>query len=250
MHLETKNSLLIIFLFILLGTSLARSSESMANLTKKIVTLRGEVEYLSSTLNSTKEELSLNLRSKGQQISQIESQIVQEEIKQKEMLKKISAAQTRLKQQGVDEKLQDTIMNSITNLKEYIQTGIPFKILERLASINSILEQLVSKSIAPELAFSKLWSAIEDELRLTHENAIHRDTVMIHNEEHLATVAKLGLMHMYFQTVDGKVGSLVKNMNGAYEFKIETENKRINLINELLDGLKKQIRQGQYVIPI
>ena len=141
-------------------------------------------------------------------------------------------------------------MTNLKRLKSQITSTIPFKKNARISSLDEIKSKLEEKVITPESALGRMWSVFEDELRLTQENSLHRQTIRLHGEEVLVTVAKVGMMTMYFHTVDNRVGYISKDIDGKYIFIEEKEKKRKEMILTYVDGLQKQIRMGYYALPL
>lgn len=243
----------LVALSLLLGTVgvKAAASKNISKLAEKIVSLRAEVETLNSQLQSDKEELSNELKSHSVQLTQLKSQIGQEEVRQKQINEKVNAAKKELARVSAnDESLEPFIHSKIDWLRTYVDQGIPFQKEKRLKGIEDIEAKLKSKLLSPESAVSRLWSVVEDEMRLTRENALHRQTISLNGEERLATVAKVGMVLMYFHTVDNRVGTITKNIDGSYIYIEEHDQERKEHIFRLVDGLKKQIRHGEYILPL
>lgn len=243
----------VLVLSLLLGTVgvNAATNKNISKLAEKIVSLRSEVETLNSQLQTDREELSNELKSHSVQLTQLQSQIGQEEVRQKQINEKIKAAKTELaKVSANDESLEPFILEKINWLKTYVEAGVPFQLAKRMKGIEDIEAKLKSKLLTPESAISRLWSVVEDEMRLTRENALHRQTISLNGEERLATVAKVGMVLMYFHTVDNRVGTIAKNIDGSYIYVEEHDQERKEHIFRLVDGLKKQIRHGEYILPL
>ena len=140
------------------------------------------------------------------------------------------------------------VKSSIASVRRSIESGLPFKTGERLAALAKIEEQLDQGLSSPEKATARLWAMIEDELRLTRENGLYRQTVKIDGEESLVEVARLGMVAMYFRTNDGRVGKTLRSDNGwTYELiKDEVKEEQVEM---LFDAFKKQIRAGYFELP-
>ncbi|MEM7053981.1 MAG: DUF3450 family protein [Pseudomonadota bacterium] len=138
--------------------------------------------------------------------------------------------------------------DSITQLERHIQSGLPFKVDERLDALAEIRNQLESGALAPPRVINRLWSFYEDELRLTRENALYSQIIPLEGDRVLADVAKLGTVAMYFQTRDDRVGQAVRS-GGDWRF--VTVEGRIDQqqIETLFDSLQKQIRTGYFELP-
>ena len=232
------------------GSANAAKSKNITVLAEKIVDLRAQVEDFNSQLQADREELSNELKSHSVQLTQLKSQIGQEEVRQKQINEKIKVAKKELETISAnDGTLEPFTLTKLEWLKNYVRTGVPFQIDKRMKGLNDIETKLKAKLLTPESA-ARLWSSVEDEMRLSRENALHRQTIVLDGEERLATVAKIGMVLMYFHTVDNRVGSIIKNRDGSYDYIEERNQERKELIFRLIDGLKKQIRHGEYNLPI
>jgi chromosome segregation ATPase len=243
----------LLVLSLLLGTTgvKAAKNKNMTKLAEKIVYLRAQVESLNSQLQADREELSNELKSHSVQLTQLKSQIGQEEVRQKQINEKIKAAKEELTTLSAnDETLEPFTLKKIEWLRNHVQNGIPFQSEKRMKGLEDIEAKLKSKILTPESAMSRLWSVVEDEMRLSRENALHRQTIRLNGEERLATVAKIGMVLMYFHTVDNRVGSIAKNIDGSFIYVEEHDQEKKELIFKLVDGLKKQIRHGEYILPV
>lgn len=222
-----------------------------AQLAARIVELRADVETLNSEYLANKEELTNKLKAKGTQIAQLESQIGQEEVRKKQAQEKIAAIKSQLKKLGAREhNLGPFVLSKVELVKEYVSKSLPFKKEKRISELENIKGKLSGGVITSQSALSRLWAFLEDEMRLTRENALHRQTIQLGGEERLATVAKIGMMLLYFHTIDNKVGYIKRDEQGVYKYIEETQKERKEQIFTLIDGLRKQIRYGRYVLPL
>jgi hypothetical protein len=230
------------------------SSANQAQLTQlaeRIIELRSEVENLNTEFLALKTDKSNELKSRGSRISNLEVQIGQEEVRKKQATQKLLALKEQIeKSSSSGDSLKPVIVKNMADLKQYIRQGLPFQKEKRLREVNDIESKLEANIITEENALARTWSLVEDEMRLTKENALHRQTILLNAEERLATVAKIGMVLMYFHTSDNKVGYVSRNQTGNYLFVEEKRKERSKLIFKLIDGLKKQIRHGRYDLPL
>lgn len=255
MKSKLKNVTGVIFCGIIVfgASAQAASTEtenSLTTLAKKIVELRLEVETLNSELMASKTELQSKLKGKGSRIANLEVQIGQEDVRNKQLQEKLDAIKEQISEVKKGEDLTPLVKSNITRIKQNIAEGLPFQTEKRLKDANDIFEKLNGGVITAEIALGRTWALYEDELRLTRENALYRQTIVLNGSEKLATVAKIGMMKMYFHTIDNKVGTAQTSPGGKYIYVEETEENRKNLIFGLIDGLKKQIRYGRYNLPV
>jgi hypothetical protein len=139
-------------------------------------------------------------------------------------------------------------------MEDSLNSGIPFKYTERLSVIEEIQRKLLAKQITSQNAINRLWAFIEDEIRLTRENAIYSQTIELNGESLLVEIAKLGTVLMYFKTKDGEYGTVNRQENNRknndWSYEVLTDPQQAQQVAELFDSLKKQIRQGYFTLPL
>jgi hypothetical protein len=94
---------------------------------------------------------------------------------------------------------------------------------------------------------NRLWSFIADEMRLAEETGLYRQSVTIDGSEKLVDVARLGMMHLYFRTDDGRAGYAVRQ-DGNWQYRYADGGDK-DRINNLLSSLRKQVRTGYFELP-
>lgn len=229
----------------------SKRSENITKLAEQVVELRLEVENLNTEFLAKKEELVNDLKAKGGKITQLSAQIGQEEVRAKQAKQKIIALKEQMKKLNVnDTGLKPLVLRNLDVASARVKQGLPFKKEKRLKDLEEISNKLGAGIITPENALGRFWANMEDEMRLTRENALHRQTIILDGEERLATIAKIGMVMMYFHTTDNLVGYVTRKKDGAYLYVQETNKERQDLIFNLVDGLKKQIRFGRYDLPL
>lgn len=227
-----------------------QSNSTLSTLAQKIVDLRAEVETLNTENNARKEELSGELKSINARRSQINAQIEQQEMAIKQAKGRLATVKKEIAKNSVDgQSLKPIIEKELKAIKEVVMASLPFQKEKRLSEIRKIEEGLESGTMNSQKAMGRLWAFIEDELRLGKENGIHRQMITLDGEEHLVTVAKLGMAAMFYRTTDNKVGFAHQKTDGAYEFIAISDKAHVESVLNLFDGLKKQIRSGAYSIP-
>lgn len=246
-----KKQLISVFIYTIASSAILASSASIDKLATKIVGLRSEVESLNTEHLALKTELTNELKAKGARAAQLESQMMSEEVRQKQILEKIKVLKKELTNvTGTTDEFKPFVLETIEKNIQRIESGIPFKTKGRLADINKIKEKLESGLMTSEAALGRLWAHLEDEMRLTRENALHRQVINIEGNEVLATVAKLGMVSLFFHTEDNTVGNIVFDKKSkSYSYMVVKKKDEKEAILNLVSGLKKQIRHGEYVIP-
>jgi hypothetical protein len=139
-------------------------------------------------------------------------------------------------------------MDQISALRLQVSRGFPFKVGERLAELDEIESQISAGILTTERAFNRLWAFVEDEMRISRENAIYTQSIDLQGSAVLVDVAKLGNAMMYFRTRDLQYGRAIKSDQG-WRFELFTDSKDHELTARLFDALRKQIRQGYFELP-
>lgn len=223
---------------------------NLDNLAKSLATIRGEVEALQSELDAKKE----NHRSKMTALSSQLADLSVEERRQKVSIEKLTHSieeitkhSAQAKQSG--EQLKPVLLEMLSHYKQYVLNGLPFKVDDRIQAIKSLEDNITNQLIDPNKAANQAWALIEDEIRLSKENGIYQQTILLDGEKVLADIAKLGSVFLFFQTRDNRSGMAQKSENGQWGFKTTDVNQDIERIALLFDSLKKQIRQGYFELP-
>jgi hypothetical protein len=149
---------------------------------------------------------------------------------------------------ATSEALAPVVTLHLEQLRQLVGSGFPFKVGERLAELEEIQNQLDSGVITAHRAFNRLWAFIEDELRITRENAIYSQSIMLAGENVLVDIAKLGNAMMFFRTRDLEYGRAVATPEG-WRFELLDSAADHELVARLFDSLRKQIRQGYFELP-
>ncbi len=141
--------------------------------------------------------------------------------------------------------LKPTFTEAAGVLKARIQSGLNFKRAERLLAVSDIEAQVAEGLLPAEAALSRLWSVAEDELRLTRDTSLSRETVTLADGEVLADVVRLGLVGLYWRTGDGRVGVLPADKPAA----VIQVPEQIQQVADLFEAFRKQIRVGAFALP-
>jgi hypothetical protein len=229
--------------------SAADQDEELRNLAAELAKKRSQVETLSTELDLKKSRMRDQLKSLATQKAELEIQIKKEEMKLSQIEQDLSKHEDRVSRKKVSETtLKPVVIERIQELKNYVQGALPFKLSERAAELEKLEELVTTNKLEPEKALARLWTLLEAELRLTHENGLYRQSIVIGGENQLADVVKLGMVLMYFRTFEGQVGYVVRAGNG-WEYKVINGREDRKRILYLFDSLEKHIRQGYFELP-
>ncbi|MBE9568556.1 MAG: DUF3450 family protein [Proteobacteria bacterium] len=231
----------------------ADGGNNYLNLSEKLVTLRGQVSDLSSELQQLREEHKLEMRGLITQKNTVSANIKQEEISLDQQKEDLLENKKLIREIGADEEtIKSALLIETEKLKLYVEHGLPFKAVGRLRSIDSYRRNLEAGVITSHKAVNTLWSMIEDELKLARDNGVYRQSVSIKNKEHLAHVAKLGMMMMYFRVSGGQGTDQYGRFRGRgnkWIAEISKDDKESGQIKSLFASLEKQIHIGYFELP-
>ncbi len=233
----------------LLNISPPVSADTLENLAQTLISMRGEVEELQSQLDMEKQSHRTRMDALSSQMADLSVDNQRQEVameKLQQTLVKYEEASAQAK--SGDEVLVPVVLAALDDLKQYVQDSLPFKTEERLAGLSELRTQVETRLLSPKKAANRVWSFVEDEIRLTRENGVYSQTINLGGEQRLVDVAKLGSMFLYFQANDNHYGMAIKQ-TGTWRFvelKNQEEKEQIAL---LFDSLRKQIRQGYFELP-
>jgi len=218
-------------------------------LSQRLIVLRGEVEDLSAELALQREEEKQRISVLLSQRSEVQARSSRESRNQDKLKKLLSKNRELARQAGADAAaLKPVLLRSIEQVEQVVRSGLPFQQQERLAALKTLRDQMNSGVLSAPRAANRLWAFCEDELHLTRENGIYRQTVEIDGESVLVDVARLGMVMMYFRTPEQRYGMARKQGDRwIYEqASSEEDNKKIA---NLFESLQKQIRTGLFELP-
>lgn len=226
------------------------AASNLENLAQSLAKIRGEVEELQTQLDSEKEK-------HGSRISAMSSQLADlsvEERRQKASIEKLQHSIEKISESSQQaalsgENLKPVLLKTFAIYKRYVQKGFPFKVVDRVKAIDDLENNISNDLVDPNRAVNQLWSLFEDEIRLSKENGIYQQTIMLDEEKILADIAKIGTVFIYFQTKDNRKGMAKKYPDGDWKFVTVDSAKDRERIAKLFDSLKKQIRQGYFELP-
>lgn len=225
------------------------AAEEVDPLAQRLITLRAEVEQLNSELVIAREENRTTLAGLSTQKADMEATLNRQQLAVEQVRDDLTQRQETAAAAGVaGETLRPILLAATDRLAAAIGQGLPFKRDERLNNLQELRDQIESGRIAEARAANRLWAFIEDEFRITKDNAIQRQTIDLDGERMLADVAKIGTMMLLFRTDDGRLGT-VRKEGMEWRFVVATDEDDSKRIAALFDALGKQIRQGFFELP-
>lgn len=225
-------------------------ASNLENLAQSLAKIRAEVEAL-------QEQLDLEKEKHGSRIAALSTQLADlsvEERRQKMAIEKLQHAIKKISEHSrkaeiSGKKLKPVLLKTLAIYQRHVQQGLPFKVADRVQAIQELKKNLVNDLIDPNRAVNQLWSLFEDEIRLSKENGIYQQTILLDGENILADVAKIGTVFLFFQTKDSRTGMAKKFPDSGWKFVTADAAKDNQRIAKLFDSLKKQIRQGYFELP-
>ncbi len=225
------------------------ADDALETLANRLIQMRGKVDELQSELNIKREEHRNRMAYLAAQQSDMEATRNREELRVSQLEKEMADLKAQQAAAGSSSETLIPTMNAyIQQLRRQVETGFPFKRGERVAALDDISLQMGSGVISAQRAVNRLWAFIEDEIRLSRENAIYTQSIPLNGENVLVDVAKLGNAMLYFRTRDQKYGRAVQTPSG-WTFQLLDSSKDQEQVARLFDSLRKQIRQGYFQLP-
>jgi hypothetical protein len=242
-------SLRLITALALLAAAGNLAAQENSTLAERLITLRGEVDELQSELDVRREEHKNRMAYLTAQLSDLEANRDREQLRVSQLEEDLEEMRGEILDAGVSsESLTPFLKNQISALREQVRNGFPFKVQERLTELDELETQLDNGGTTAQRGVNRLWAFIEDEFRISRENAIYSQSIALEGENVLVDVAKLGSVMMYFRTRDLRYGRAVQTPQG-WRFELLDNAKDQELVARLFDSLRKQIRQGYFDLP-
>lgn len=234
------------------GASSKPPSNDVAELAKQLARLRAEVDRLASEIDGEKQDQRLRLRTLETQKADVEIELQREKLRLKQIRESIDKYKARIKAASeAQSSLKAPVEKALSAVRSSAQSGLPYRVEDRVSEVDKIERQLKESLIEPAAALARVWAHIEDELRLCRESALDRQIIDLDGKEELVDVIKIGMVMLYFRTGDGRFGWAVRE--GATEWSYRTvdatSKKELEQMELFFDTFDKKIRTGYHVIP-
>lgn len=227
----------------------APAQDATDTLATRLIQMRGQVDELQSELNLKREEHKNRMSYLTAQLADMEASRDREALRIRQLDAELEQMREDVAAAGAtSESLAPIVLRYLDGLRGQVQTGFPFKVGERMSELDEIESQLNGGVITAHRAFNRLWAFVEDELRISRENAIYTQSINLAGEHVLVDVAKLGNAIMYFRTRDLQYGRAVETEVG-WRFELLASAADQERVARLFDSLRKQIRQGYFELP-
>lgn len=236
--------------------SLARGDDRPAEpdptdgLARDLVTKRGAVERLSGELELAKGAEREALRALAQQKADVERRLKALEHEREELDRTLAEREAAAAARDAGRKaLAPLVVRHLEALAAYVKGALPFKTAERVQALEELRREVETGRTSPEQALSRLWSALEDELRLTRDTGLYRQQLDVEGHPQLVDVAKLGMVLLYVRTLDGRFGFAAADEAGAWRAVLVTAPDGQARIRRLFEALDGHARQGHFALP-
>lgn len=226
----------------------AAPADELAGLARSLVDLRAEVEALTDELEAARRARDEGRRALAARKADLEGELQRERLRVRQIeeatnRKKAEAAAAREAEQA----LLPAFYAAEAQVRAHVEASLPFRREERLAEVTAVRRRLDEGLVTPANALARLWALVEDELRLTGDMGLFRQTVTLDGEERLADVVRLGMVGLYFRAGD-EVGVLHREGDRWVAVALKDPEQRRTL-DELFASFGKQIRVGYFRIP-
>ena len=238
-------------LMLAIGTPnvVAGEDENYLKLSEKLVELRGQVSDMSNELQQLRDNHNIEMRGLLSQKNGADSAIKNENIVLANLREDLLNNKQLIMEVGADkETIRQALLIEVEKLENYIANGLPFKVTDRMKSLERYENNLNAGVLSSHKAANTLWSLVEDELKLARSNGIYRQSINIDGKEHLAHVVKLGMVMMYFRVGEESYGMFRKNGN-QWVAEVRQDSKDVEQIEKLFSALEKQIHVGYFELP-
>jgi hypothetical protein len=232
-------------------TVMAQDATGIATdtLASRLVQMRGQVDELQTELALSRDEHKNRMAFLTAQLTELEATRDREALRLQQLETELEKMRLDVAAAGDSSSvLQPVLLDQLSRLREQVSKGFPFKRGERLDELEEIETQLSGGVLTSQRAFNRLWAFVEDEMRISRENAIYSQSIELDGTNVLVDIAKLGNTMMYFRTRDLKYGRAVDSANG-WRFELLAEPADQERTARLFDALRKQIRQGYFELP-
>ena len=242
-------STLLLMGIVTLAPARATASETnVEKLAKELIELRGQTETLHDRIVAKQQDHRNRMASLSQRRAELEAQLQRQQLSIEKLRREVN--ELRTKAGTVEEQsaaLQPVALDSAGRLEAYVASALPFTVDERLAEIAKVRDKLSRGELSAPRALNQLWTFVEDELRLSRENAMSRQTIQLEGKEQLADVVRLGMAMLFFRTGDGRYGHAQRSgEQWTYTLVAQTAGSDTEA---LFESFEKQVRTGFFRIP-
>lgn len=230
------------------GLAAAQSTDSVETLAERLIALRTEVDDLQGQIESERQAHRNRLNGLAQRRASLESEIQSKQLTLRQLQKSLGEQREKTKAANASAESMSPVVDRVAEMiRAYVQGSLPFQTEDRLKSVDEVKKKVASGDLTAPRALNRLWGLVDDEMRLTKENGLFRQEVVIDGQAHLSDVIRLGTMALFFQTGDGQMGWAIRKGDG-FDWKL-ADGEDAELIENLFSSFEKQVRTGFFEIP-
>lgn len=225
------------------------ADSTLRDLAQQIAAKRSEVESLSDQLELMKTDYNERMKSLATQRADIETQINREELRLSQIQRDLAEYRATIVTSRTSiEGIEPLVSEVLGNMRGYIETGLPFQVPGRLGEIETLERLLADGSLEADKILARTWNFLDSEFRLTRESGIYHQTILLDGQLQLVEVARLGMVFLYFKTLNDKYGFVVRSLAG-WRYTQSRSREEDRQIAFLFDSLRKNLREGFFTIP-
>ncbi len=226
----------------------ARAADDLNEFAQRLVELRGKVEALHDEIEAKQQDHRYRMNALAQRRASLDSEVQGKELQLRQLRQSI--AEEREKNRVANESaaaITPALERVATVLTTFIDDSIPFKLEERQQAVKDLIEKVQNGDLSAPQGLDRLWTLYEDEFRITRENGLFRQEVVLDGKEQLSDVIRLGTMMLFFETEDGRTG-YAKRSSDTWEY-VEVTGDAAESIRALFSAFEKQVRSGYFTVP-
>lgn len=224
--------------------------DSLQQRLKTLTALRTQLDTLSSELGQVREQARQQQQSRAAQISHLQMQVRQEQIRHATLLEKRKALLSETR--NIDAR-RHTLLKPATDvlnlLKDHVHKALPYTTERRLQALDQIEETLTSPEPEPGAALARLFQFLEDERTLNHEVGLSQQVLPIRGERLLVDVAHVGMAALYFRSADHRFG-WARPEGSSYRFEFFSNPEHTEAAEALFSSLEQNQRTGYFTLPL
>jgi hypothetical protein len=218
-------------------------------LAAELARLRTEVESLSEQIEDKREDTRARIRTLAAQKSNLEAEAQREELRLEQLQQSLEKVQTRVREASqAQRELKPAFLAAADAVAAAVQAGLPFKTDSRTQDILQLRKDVEEDVVAPTTAVSRLWSRVEDEVRLGRENGLYQQIISLDGQEILADVARVGMVMLFFRTESGRYGKAERSGEG-WRYVAITEPEEVKRLEAFFQSLERRVRVGFFELP-
>lgn len=234
----------------LAACALPAQANEPASLAGEIAQLRAAIESLSHELELERSSAREELSAAAARSADLEAELQREELRLRRVQQSLAERVAEQQRAAASESsLRPMLRETLEAVRAFVEASLPFQREARLQAIAELQRDLEEGRARPGQVSMRLWSLLQDELRLCRESGLYRQPIRLHETEHLADVARLGMVQLYARTSDGQIAQAQK-AGAAWHFVPVAGDEAKAAVRGLFDSFQKQIRVGLFEVPV